>query len=285
MNANEIRKKVSNAYSQAVKAIKPSCCAPQSCCTPDSSTVIAELGDYKSTEIKAHKSAAASSFGCGNPLAFSKVNEGQVVLDLGSGAGFDLLIAGEKVGSTGKVIGVDMTEAMISKARQNIKSAGVSNIEVRYGLIEKLPVETASVDWVISNCVINLSPEKPKVFAEISRVLKPGGRILISDIVVEELPEELRNQQGLYNSCVAGAISEDEYLAGLGKAGLTEIRVEERFVYDAAQIKAIFGDEQAGMIDLFETLPEKERTATIDRLISEAAGKVWSAKISAIKPE
>ena len=283
MKANAIREKVSSAYARAIKSVKPSCCGPQSCCGPDPSTTIAELGTYKAAEIKAHQAAAASSFGCGNPLAFSDVKKGETVLDLGSGAGFDLLIAAEKVGPAGQVIGVDMTEAMIAKARENIKTAGATNIEVRYGLIEELPVETASVDWVISNCVINLSPEKAKVFKEISRVLKPGGRMRISDIVVEELPAELREHQGLYNSCVAGAVSEEEYLAGLGEAGLTEIKVEERLVYDAAQIKAIFADQQAGLIDLFDDLPEKERTATIERLIKEAAGKVWSAKITARK--
>jgi len=284
MKENAIRKKVAHAYTRAIKVVTPSCCGPSSCCRPDQTT-IANFGFYGTEEIKAHKEAASSSFGCGNPLAFSGVKEGEVVLDLGSGAGFDLLIAAEKVGPNGRVIGVDMTEAMIEKAKQNIKSAGVKNIEVRSGLIEKLPVETESVDWVISNCVINLSPEKARVFKEISRVLKPGGRMRISDIVVEKLPEELRNHQGLYNSCVAGAVSEEEYLTGLGQAGLTEIKVEERFVYGAAQIRAIFGDSQAGLIDLFEDLPKKEREATIDRLINDAAGKVWSAKISAQKPE
>jgi SAM-dependent methyltransferase len=284
MKANEIREKVSKAYSKAIKAVTPSCCGPQSCCTPESPMAIAELGTYGQDEIKAHQAAASSSFGCGNPLAFSDVKKGETVLDLGSGAGFDLLIASEKVGPTGKVIGVDMTEAMIDKARQNIKAAGVENIEVRYGLIEELPVETASVDWVISNCVINLSPEKPAVFSEIARVLKPDGRMRISDIVVEELPAELREHQGLYNSCIGGAVSEEEYLAGLAAAGLTEIKVEERFVYDAAQIKAIFADQQAGLIDLFDDLPEQERQETIARLITAAAGKVWSAKISAKKP-
>jgi len=283
MKANEIREKVSNAYARAIKAATPSCCGPKSCCAPDSSTTIAELGTYKPEDINAHKSAASSSFGCGNPLAFSDVEEGETVLDLGSGAGFDLLIAGEKVGLAGKVIGVDMTEAMIDKARENIKAAGVNNIEVRYGLIEDLPVDSNSVDWVISNCVINLSPEKSKVFSEISRVLKSGGRMRISDIVVEELPAELRDHQGLYNSCIAGAVSEKEYLTGLADSGLIDIKVEERFVYDADQIKAIFADQQAGLIDLFDDLPEKEREETIDRLIKEAAGKVWSAKISAVK--
>lgn len=283
MEANEIRKKISKDYARAIKAVKPSCCRPQSCGAQDSITPIAEFGGYKLEEIKAYKSAAASSFGCGNPLAFIEIKEGEVVVDLGSGAGFDLLIAGEKVGPSGKVLGVDMTEEMIDKAKQNIKTAGVDNIEVRYGLIEEMPVETESADWVISNCVINLSPEKPKVFKEIFRVLKPGGRMRISDIVVKELPAELRNQMGLYSSCIAGAVSEEEYLASLAEAGLMEIRVEERLFYDAAQIKAIFAGEQAGLTAMFDHLPEKDRAEAIDRLISEAAEKVWSAKISAKK--
>jgi len=285
MEAKAIRKKVSNAYAKAIKAVKPSCCGSQKgCgCMLDSTTTIAELAAYKPEEIKAHESAATHSFGCGNPLALSDVKEGEVMLDLGSGAGFDLLIASEKVGPSGKVIGVDMTEAMIDKAKENIKAAGASNIEVRFGLIEELPVETDSIDWVISNCVINLSPEKSKVFKEIFRVLKPGGRMRISDIVVKKLPEELRNNQVLYNSCIAGAVSEKEYLAGLAEAGLTEIEVEERYVYDAEQIKAIVSDGQAGLIDLYDDLPAKERTETIDRLISEMAGNVWSANISARK--
>ncbi len=283
MKANEIRKKVSSAYAKAINAAKPSCCGPPSCCMPDSATPIAKLGTYNPEEIEAHQAAAASSFGCGNPLAFSDVREGETVLDLGSGAGFDLLLAAEKVGPSGKVIGVDMTGEMIDRARANIKKAGAKNIEVRYGMIEDLPVESSSVDWVISNCVINLSPEKAKVFKEIFRVLKPGGRMRIADIVVKELPPELRNHQGLYNSCVAGAVSEEEYLAGLAEQGLTGIKVEARMVYDAAQLTAIFADQQAGLIGLVDDLPEKDRTATIARLINEVAGKVWSAKISARK--
>jgi SAM-dependent methyltransferase len=284
MKAHEIREKVANAYARAITAVKPSCCGSQGCCTPGSTTSLAELGNYNQDEIKAHQAAAASSYGCGAPLAFSGVKEGETVLDLGSGAGFDLLIAGEKVGPDGLVIGVDMTEAMLVKARQNINAAGATNIEVRYGLIEELPVTTSSVDWVISNCVINLSPEKPKVFSEIYRVLKPGGRMRIADIVVEELPDELRKHQGLYNSCLAGAVSEGEYLAGLAAAGLTEIKVEDRLVYDAGQIKAILGDQQADLLDLSADLPERERQATITRLTAAAAGKVWSARISARKP-
>ena len=154
--------------------------------------VVAKLAGYSDEEFAALPAdAVVNSFGCGNPLAFSAVQPGEVVLDLGSGAGIDLLLAARKVGAAGRVIGVDMTEEMIARARANIAAAGIENAEVRQGIIEELPVEDSSVDWVISNCVINLSPEKPRVFAEIARVLKPGGTMLVSDIVAEDLPEEI----------------------------------------------------------------------------------------------
>jgi ubiquinone/menaquinone biosynthesis C-methylase UbiE len=287
MSVEKIRKSVSEAYAKAISAASPSCCKPaRSCCSPEtaSTSSVAELIKYDDAEIQSQPAAAASSFGCGNPLAFSGVREGDTVLDLGSGAGFDLLLASDRVGPKGRVIGVDMTDAMITRARQNIEAAGVSNVEVRKGLIEDLPVESSSVDWVISNCVINLSPEKSKVFKEINRVLKPGGRMSISDIVAEQLPDEIRNNDGLYNSCVAGAISEEEYMAGLAAAGLYNIQVQERFIFDAAQIKAAFDDEKTGLSQLFHELPEPERQKAVDRLISQAAGKVWSAKFTARKP-
>jgi ubiquinone/menaquinone biosynthesis C-methylase UbiE len=287
MSVEKIRKSVSEAYAKAISAASPSCCKPaRSCCSPEtaSTSSVAELIKYDDAEIQSQPAAAASSFGCGNPLAFSGVREGDTVLDLGSGAGFDLLLASDRVGPKGRVIGVDMTDAMITRARQNIEAAGVSNVEVRKGLIEDLPVESSSVDWVISNCVINLSPEKSKVFKEINRVLKPGGRMSISDIVAEQLPDEIRNNDGLYNSCVAGAISEEEYMAGLAAAGLYNIQVQERFIFDAAQIKAAFDDEKTGLSQLFHELPEPERQKAVDRLISQAAGKVWSAKFTERKP-
>ena len=177
-----------------------------------------------------------------------------------------------------------MTDEMIARARQNIKAAGVTNVEVRKGLIEDLPVESSSVDWVISNCVINLSPEKSEVFKEIHRVLKPGGRMSISDIVAEELPDEIRNNNGLYNSCVAGAISEEDYLAGLTEAGLYDMQVQERLFFEAAQIKAAFDDKETGLSQFFHELTEPERQEAIDRLISQVTGKVWSAKFTARKP-
>ena len=286
MSVESIRKSVSEAYAKAISAATPSCCkTARSCCSPETSakSSVAELIKYDKTEIESQPAAAASSFGCGNPLAFSGVKEGETVLDLGSGAGFDLLLASDKVGIKGRVIGIDMTDAMIARASRNIKAAGVNNVEVRKGLIENLPVESSSVDWVISNCVINLSPEKSKVFKEIHRVLKPGGRLSISDIVAEQLPDGILANKELYNSCVAGAISEEKYMAGLAEAGLHNIEVQERLIFEPVQIKAAFDDKETGLSQFFHELPKAERQVAIDRLISQAAGKVWSAKITAQK--
>lgn len=287
MDVKSIRKSVSEAYAKAISSATPSCCkTARSSCSPDSSTNIsvAEIIKYENEDIQSHPEAAASSFGCGNPLAFSGVKEGDTVLDLGSGAGFDLLLARDKVGINGRVIGIDMTDEMIARARKNIKSAGATNIEVRKGLIENLPVKSSSVDWVISNCVINLSPEKMQVFKEIHRVLKPGGQLSISDIVAEELPEEILNNKELYSSCIAGAISEKDYLADLAETGLIDIQVTERLFFETAQIKAAFDDEDSGLSQLFHGLSKLERQRTTERLISQTDGKVWSAKFTARKP-
>jgi arsenite methyltransferase len=233
------RQNVSEDYARAVQAPAKGCC-----CSPVPKGVVAKLAGYSSDEIAALPAeAVVNSFGCGNPLAFSGVQPGDVVLDLGSGAGIDLLLAAKKTGPAGRVIGVDMTDAMIAKARENIAAAGLSNVEVRKGLIEDLPVDPGSVDWVISNCVINLSPEKSRVFAEIARVLKPGGRMLVSDIVAEDLPAEISGNRRLYSSCLAGAISENAYLDGLRRAGLVDVEVKDRHVYDTAQIEAFIGSE------------------------------------------
>jgi ubiquinone/menaquinone biosynthesis C-methylase UbiE len=289
MKAVKIRKNVSEAYTKAISGVTKSCCGllKQSCCGPatDQSSAIAGLAGYTEKEMLIQQEASASSFGCGNPLAYSEVQEGEVVLDLGSGAGFDLLLASQKVGNSGRVIGVDMTDAMITAARRNIKSAGAKNIEIRKGLIESLPVDTESVDWVISNCVINLSPEKSKVFSEIYRVLKPGGRLLISDIVAESLPIEILESAGLYNSCVAGAISEEEYRAGLRQAGLEDVKVVARLLYEPEQIRSFFETEEVpGLKDLIATLSPAEREKIIKSLLAQIKGKVWSAKFSGGKP-
>ena len=279
---DSVRTVVSQAYTKAVTRPSSGGC----CAEPAQKAMAARLAGYSADELRTLPAdAVVNSFGCGNPLAFSGVRPGDVVVDLGSGAGIDLLIAAEKVGPAGRVIGVDMTDAMIARARANIAAAGAANVEVRQGIIEKLPIEASSVDWVISNCVINLSPDKPKVFAEIARVLRPGGRMAVSDIVVEDLPEWIRRHMALYSSCVAGAISEEEYLEGLRQAGLAEVEVHERLVYSASQLKGFIKFELATAEAALVAAgaPLGEDTAT--ELAESLAGKIWSAKFRARKPQ
>ena len=267
-NHEEVRTAVSEAYGAAIS--RPS---SGGCCTGTAETsTIVKLAGYGGAELETlSPEVAGSSFGCGNPLAFSEVKKGDVVLDLGSGAGMDLLIAAKKVGPEGRVIGIDMTDEMIAKARDNIAAAGLKNAEVRKGIIEDLPVESSSVDWVISNCVINLSPEKHRVFAEIARVLKPGRRMRVSDIVAECLPNWVRESDAFYSACVAGALSEHEYVGGLRAAGLEDVEVLERLVYDESQL--------GGLAECVTTGAGGENNGW-----ESLAGKVWSALIYARKP-
>jgi ubiquinone/menaquinone biosynthesis C-methylase UbiE len=269
VDAKKIREEVKETYAKAISRKNPSCCCSleKTCC----STKAKDIG-YREEELNNFPADSnITTFGCGNPLAYSEVREGDVVLDLGPGAGLDLLIAARKVGPSGQVIGVDMTEEMIIKAKENIKVAGVKNIEVRKGLIENLPVESSSVDWVISNCVINLSPEKEKVFSEIARVLKPGGRMIVSDMVGENIPEWLRENKSLYSACISGVVSEKEYLSGLRKAGLEKVKVSERIVYQSDELES-----------LIKSSPEISKD--IKRIVKEQDIKVASVKISAYKP-
>ncbi|WP_207798676.1 arsenite methyltransferase [Candidatus Cryosericum terrychapinii] len=181
---------------------------------------------YSDADLAAVPEGANLGLGCGNPLAFSALKEGDVVLDLGSGAGFDSFLAARKVGKTGKVIGVDMTPEMIAKARANAMAGNFENVEFLLGDIEALPLPDNSVDAAISNCVINLVPDKQKVFQELNRVLRPEGRFMISDVVLlKELPEEVRTSVEAYVGCVAGAILKDQYLAIIRGAGFEDVRV------------------------------------------------------------
>ena len=272
-----IRDEVAESYTRAVKSGQGCGCG---CAAPKPKGAAAALAGYSDEELGSlPRDAVESSFGCGNPVAFAEVREGETVVDLGSGAGIDLLIAAKKVGPTGKVIGVDMTDEMIARARAIAAAAGATQVEVRKGIIEDLPVEDASVDWLISNCVINLSPEKDRVFAEIARVLRPGGQISVSDIVVQDLPDGVRESTTLYSACVSGAVSEEEYLAGLRAAGLVDVRVEERLVYEPSQVMAFLSSEELGELSKALT-PE-----LIRELPSMLQGKVWSAKFRATKPE
>jgi arsenite methyltransferase len=278
---DRIRADVSKTYGAAVKG-GGGCCGGASAIPKG---VTAKFAGYSPQELAALPAdAVVNSFGCGNPLAFTEVLPGQTVLDLGSGAGIDLLIAAGKVGPAGKVIGVDMTDEMIEAARRNIAASGATNVEVRKGLIEKLPVESGSVDWVISNCVINLSPEKDKVFAEIARVLRPGGRMLVSDIVVAELPEWIRDNARAYSACIAGAISEEEYVAGLRRAGLIDVEVRERFTYDGAQLKAFLDSEDLGPAIASCCCGGGSKAILEEGMLAAVEGKIWSAKVHARRP-
>lgn len=280
MASDEIREQVSRAYAKALADSQATTadggCCPPACCEPPAG-VAAKVAGYDK-ELEQHADASKSSFGCGNPLAFADVKPGETVLDLGSGAGFDLMIAAERVGPQGKVIGVDMTDEMIEAARANAAKAGYAQIELRKGVIEKLPVDDASVDWVISNCVVNLSPEKELVFAEIARVLRPGGRFSISDIVAEDLPQNVKDFAAAYHACIAGAVSEEEYMNGLRAAGLEDAASSERFEYEIEHLRGLVGsdlemvDAQAGALD--EIMAELEKLP----------GRVASVRISGRKP-
>ena len=272
---DDIRDSVATAYASAVTQESSSCgcgCAE------------APKG-YTSDELThLPEDAVRHSLGCGNPLAYVEVKDGDTVLDLGSGAGIDLLLAADRVGPNGRVIGVDMTDEMIAKANENIAVAGFGNVEVRKGLIEDLPVEDESVDWVISNCVINLSPQKDRVFAEIARVLKPGGQMLVSDIVVENLPQALRNNQFLYKGCVAGAISESHYLAGLKKAGLEDVTVKQRVLYDSQQIESAIEDELDAVQRESDHCCGPKGCVESHVFAESLVGGIWSCQFYAQKP-
>ncbi len=212
--------------------------------------------------------------GCGNPVALASLKEGDVVLDLGSGAGFDVFLAAAVVGPAGEVIGVDMTPEMVDKAKANAVKGGFQNVDFRLGEIENLPVSSSEVDVIISNCVINLSPEKGKVFKEAFRVLKPGGRLMVSDLVLlSPLPEIVRQSVEEYVGCVAGAVMKDEYLAAITAAGFRDLEVVGEDVYPVELAandpiaKAIYSD-----------------TSLASENAKQISGSVASVKISAVKP-
>jgi SAM-dependent methyltransferase/DNA-binding transcriptional ArsR family regulator len=220
MDANEKKAVIKKKYGEIAMA-GGSCCAGSSCCGNSSPIELSKSLGYTGDQILSFQDANMG-LGCGNPTAFAEIKPGDIILDLGSGAGFDCFLAAEKVGSSGKVIGVDMTPEMLEKAKANALKYGYSNVEFRFGDIEALPVEDNSVNIIISNCVINLAPDKEKVFREAFRVLKPGGRMYLSDMVLlAELPEDLKNDKDLLSGCVAGALLKEEYLGLLKEAGFS----------------------------------------------------------------
>jgi SAM-dependent methyltransferase len=235
-DTGKIKKIVRDGYAKALLQ-SSSCCSTSSCCCgTDQAKVISKKVGYSDFEINAVPEGANLGFGCGNPVALASLKEGDVVLDLGSGAGFDAFLAAQRVGKTGRVIGVDMTPEMIDKAKENSQKGEYSNVEFRLGEIEKLPVEDNSVDVIISNCVINLSPDKEAVFKEGHRVLKSGGRLMVSDLVLaKELPSAIKKSVEAYVSCLAGAIKKGEYLKLITMAGFKDVNVisESSYPVDA----------------------------------------------------
>src|SRR5512139_800267 len=225
---DQIRQHVRAAYGAVARAESSGCCAPSTGCCAPSDQAVAELLSrgigYSAEETAAVPEGANLGLGCGNPQAIAALKPGETVLDLGSGAGFDAFLAARQVGTAGRVIGVDMTPEMLSKARGNAEKGGYSNVEFRLGEIENLPVADGSVDVIISNCVINLSTDKPRVFREAFRVLRPGGRLMVSDLALKKpLPKEIRESVEAYVACIAGAMVKDDYLGAIRAAGFGDV--------------------------------------------------------------
>ncbi len=253
------------------------------CCGSPETALVA---NYDTSAMEAvPDEAVEASFGCGNPVAFAEVAEGQTVLDLGCGAGLDLILAAERVGAGGQVIGVDASEEMLQMARDHLARADVkAMVNLRQGQIENLPVDSNSVDWVISNCVVNLSTDKPRVFREIHRVLKPGGTAVIADLVADQLPEWVHAHRDLYSACVSGAVSEQRYIELANEAGLSDAVVTARMHYDEGMVRGLIRD--ALPISL-EAVAERLNMGEEDLLAMasrDLAGSLSSVRFSFSKP-
>jgi SAM-dependent methyltransferase len=262
MTQSDLRESVKQRYATAVTAAVQGtgggCCGPGSSCGPSDATkdpITRNL--YSDDETRGiPQDALLASFGCGNPTALAELKAGEVVLDLGSGGGIDVLLSAKRVGPTGKAYGLDMTPEMLALARANQAKAGVANAEFLEGTIESVPLPNESVDVVISNCVINLSGEKERVLREAHRVLKRGGRFAVSDIVLRrELPQSVRSSMELWTGCIAGALLERDYVELLERAGFTQVSVEPTRVYGAGEVEEMAcgagcsGGEAAGALD------------------------------------
>ena len=274
MNENEIKKTVRKEYGKVAAQADSGCgcgcgCGP----APDSARIVSAGIGYTDDQMDAVPEDSNLGLGCGNPTALGALELGQTVLDLGSGAGFDCFLAARKVGPEGQVIGVDMTPEMLERARENARKDGFDNVEFRMGEIEHLPVEDGRVDVIISNCVINLSPEKQQVFREAFRVLRPGGRLCISDIVLlKPLPEAILKSAGAYVGCISGAILKDDYLSQVKEAGFGRIDVIKETVFP---VELMLNDPTAQAIIRELELTEKE--------LKGLAGTVVSLQFTAVK--
>jgi ubiquinone/menaquinone biosynthesis C-methylase UbiE len=268
MKDESVKKAVREGYARIAKQ-EASCCGGAT-----SAKDISRKIGYTEEELRAVPEGANLGLGCGNPVALSSLQEGETVLDLGSGAGFDCFLAASRVGPRGRVIGVDMTPEMIDKARDNARKGKFVNVEFRLGEIENLPAGDGTVHVVISNCVINLAPDKRRVFREAFRVLKPGGRLMISDIVLlKELPDYVRKSVEAYIGCVSGAVLKDEYIQAIKAAGFERVKIVDETSYP---LECITDDPSMKKILRKLRIPIEEAR--------DIANSITSVKISGIKP-
>lgn len=273
MKEEKIKKLVRNRYAR-IAGTDSSCCASSvSCCSAPTDARVSKMIGYSEDEMGNVPEGANLGLGCGNPTALASLKEGERVVDLGSGAGFDCFLAAKKVGKKGKVIGVDMTPEMLERARLNARKGKYTNVEFRLGEIENLPVADRSVDVIISNCVINLAPNKKRVFEEAFRVLAPHGRLMVSDIVLlKELPKSIKKNVEAYAGCISGAEIKDKYLELIRKVGFQEVKILQEKIYPLEFI-----------------VSETETKETINRMgmtleeAKEAASSVASISVSAVK--
>jgi arsenite methyltransferase len=271
MNDPSIRDVVKEKYGEAALRVNTggsACCGATAASGPSCDRITANLYDAaQAGEIPAE--AMLASLGCGNPTALAKLNPGEVVLDLGSGGGIDVLLSAKRVGSTGKAYGLDMTDEMLALANENKKKSGLNNVEFLKGEIERIPLPDSSVDVIISNCVINLSADKDKVLRETFRVLKPGGRFAVSDVVTRgEILPEIRKSVLLWVGCIAGALDENEYRSKLAGAGFEQVDVEPTRVYRVEDAREFLAGQGLD----------------VDALAPQVDGKFMSAFIRAVKP-
>ena len=272
MSGGDLKATVRERYAKAAREVAEgagtSCCSTTCCGGSGGDPITSDLYQKAETAGLPEK-AVLASLGCGNPTALAELSTGEVVLDLGSGGGIDVLLSARRVGPTGKAYGLDMTEDMLALARENQRAAGLKNVEFLKGEIEAIPLPDSAVDVIISNCVINLSADKGRVLREAFRVLRPGGRFAVSDVVVRgEVPAEVRRSMGLWVGCVAGALSEADYTRLLEEAGFEEVRIEPTRVYQFEDAKAFLA--ASGL----ET----------DQLAREVGGRVMGAFVRARKP-
>jgi arsenite methyltransferase len=262
-----VKQKYGQAALRVVSGSGAACCgpAPSSCCSTDPITSNLYDADEKSQLPEA---AVLASLGCGNPTALAELKPGEIVLDLGSGGGIDVLLSARRVGPTGKAYGLDMTDEMLALARENQKKSGVENVEFLKGEIENIPLPDASMDVIVSNCVINLSADKNRVISEAFRVLKPGGRFAVSDVVVRgEVPVEVQHNIELWVGCVAGAMQETEYIQKLARAGFVDISVEPTRIYNIQDAREFLTKEGVD----------------VDAIAPQVDGKFMSAFVTARK--